>query len=139
DEEMLDDETVEMTGAAVPLLTVIVTAGEAPELPAASRATAVSVWAAFVAVVVVHEVEYGGVVRSPPILTPSSLNWTPTTPTLSAAVAVTVTVPVTAAAAVGAVMATVGARTSGPLSSWAGTLTRKASRRLPPRLLVQMK
>ena len=41
----------------------------------------------------------------------------------------------------GAVMETAGGVMSDapPVSSWAGTLTRKASRRLPPVLLVQMK
>ncbi len=45
---------------------------------------------------------------SAPRLAPSSRNWTPATPTLSAAVAVTVVVAETVAPAVGAVTETVG-------------------------------
>src|SRR2546425_13377176 len=45
---------------------------------------------------------------SAPRLTPSSLNWTPTTPTLSVAFADTVIVPETVAPADGAVMETIG-------------------------------
>src|SRR5947207_900765 len=51
---------------------------------------------------------YGAVRSSAPRFAPSSLNWTPTTPTLSLAFADTVTVPVTDAPAAGAVIATVG-------------------------------
>jgi hypothetical protein len=40
-------------------------------------------------VVVFHVTVYGETVSSLPRLPPSSLNWTPTTPTLSAALAVT--------------------------------------------------
>ena len=45
---------------------------------------------------------------SEPRLTPSSLNWTPTTPTSSVALAETVIVPPTVAPAAGAVTETVG-------------------------------
>ena len=55
--------------------------------PAASRAMAVRVWEPFVAVSVFQERAYGGAVISEPRFTPSSLNWTPTTPTLSEAFA----------------------------------------------------
>ena len=57
------------------------------------------------------------------------------------AVAETVTVPATVVPEIGATMATVGGVLSGrrPVSSGAGTLTRKASRRPRPMLLVQMK
>ena len=48
-----------------------------------------------------------------PRLAPSSLNWTPTTPTLSVAVAATVIGPATVAAAAGAVMETAGGVVSG--------------------------
>src|SRR2546428_48641 len=58
--------------------------------------------------VVSHEIEYGDPVSSAPRFTPSSWNWTPTTPTLSLAVAVTVVEPVTVAPATGAVTETVG-------------------------------
>src|SRR2546427_12384036 len=44
---------------------------------------------------------------------PSSWNWSPAIPALSAAVAVTAMVPVTVAPALGAVRATVGATVSG--------------------------
>src|SRR5438128_1534497 len=53
-------------------------------------------------------IAYGAVVSSVPRLAPSSLNCTPTTPTLSEAVAETVTVPETVAPLAGAVIATVG-------------------------------
>src|SRR5437762_1743429 len=90
------------------LSTVTVTAAEAAVFPAASRATAVRVWAPLVVVVLVHETEYGAAVTSAPRLAPSSLNWTPATPTLSVALAETVIVPATEAPAVGAVSETVG-------------------------------
>src|SRR5207248_1205480 len=57
-------------------------------LPAASRATAVRLCVPFTAVVVFHEIEYGALIDSAPRFAPSSLNCTPTTPTLSAAFAV---------------------------------------------------
>src|ERR1051326_2168290 len=88
--------------------TVTVTAADVVVLPAASRATAVSVCDALLAAVVSHEVAYGALVSSAPRFAPSSLNCTPTTFTLSDAVAVTVVVPVTVAPAAGAVTLTVG-------------------------------
>ena len=95
------------------LSTVTVTAAVAV-LPAASRATAVSEWLAFVLVVVFHEIAYGFVVSSAPRLTPSSLNCTPATPTLSDADAETVTVvPETVAPLAGAVNETAGSVVSG--------------------------
>src|SRR5207245_829497 len=103
---MLNADTKEITGGV--LSTVTLTAAEAAVLPAASRATAVRPWAAFVAVVVGQEIVYGAAVTSAPKLTPSSLNCTPTTPTLSVALAETVIVPETVALAAGAVMETVG-------------------------------
>ena len=76
-----------VSGAA--LVTVTVTAGlEVVVLPAASRATAVTVWVPLATVVEFHDTEYGAVVSSAPTLVPSTLNWTPATPTLSAALAV---------------------------------------------------
>src|SRR2546426_345457 len=133
--------TPAMVGGTVSLLTVTTTGAEGGTLPAASRATAVTVWLPLTAVAVFQETAYGAVVFSAPRLTPSSLNCTPATATLSEAVAETVTAPLSMAPAVGVVSDTVGAVVSPEvlLSSWAGTLTRKASRRLPPRLLVQMK
>ena len=53
--ERVDAATPEMTGGVRSLLTVMVTAPEMAVLPAASRATAVSVWAPLAAVVVSHE------------------------------------------------------------------------------------
>src|SRR5437867_1629182 len=100
-----------ITGDA--LSTVTLTAADVAVLPAASRATAVKVWDPLTASVVFHEREYGTVVSSAPRLTPSSLNCTPTTPTLSVALAETVTVPATVAPAAGAVIDTVGGVVSG--------------------------
>src|SRR5439155_24292340 len=90
------------------LSTVTLTAVEVAVLPAASRATAVKVCAPLVAVVVIHERVYGAEVSSTPRFTPSRLNWTPTMPTLSAALAVIVIVPATEAPEVGEEMETVG-------------------------------
>mgnify|MGYP001592020058 CR=1 FL=1 len=56
-----------------------------------------------------QEIEYGAVISSALKLFPSSLNWTPLTPTLSFAVAETVTEePETVAPSNGAVIETVG-------------------------------
>src|SRR5437870_2355515 len=107
---MPDDTTAEMIGGALSRVTP--TAAEVAVFPAASRATAVSVCAALEAPVVFHERVYGAAVTSVPRLAPSSLNWTPTTPTLSVALAEAVTVPATVTPAAGAVRATVGGVTS---------------------------
>src|SRR5207247_1930314 len=104
-------DTALITGGA--LSTVTLTAPEGAVFPAASRATAVRLCVALVAVVVVHETAYGAAVTSAPRLTPSSLNCTPTTPMLSVALAETVTVPATVTPAAGAVMETVGGVVSG--------------------------
>ena len=56
-----------------------------------------------------HEIEYGKVVSSAPKFAQSNLNCTPTTPTLSDAVAETVIVPLTVAPVVWEVIDTVGA------------------------------
>src|SRR5207237_122816 len=90
------------------LTTITLTAAEVVVLPAASRATAVRVCVALVAVVAAHERAYGAVITSAPRFAPSSLNCTPTTPTLSVALAETVTMPETVAPAAGAVIDTVG-------------------------------
>src|SRR5205809_612171 len=84
-------------GGVVSLNTVTVTAAEVVRLPAASRATAVSVCEPLLAVVVFQETEYGAAASSTPRLAASSRNCTPTTPTLSAALAVTLVVPPTVA------------------------------------------
>src|SRR5437773_2250059 len=77
-------------------------------LPAASRALVLSVWAPLGTVVVFQDTEYGATRSSAPRLAPSSLNCTPTTPTLSAAAAETVTVFETVAPPSGALIETVG-------------------------------
>jgi len=60
-------------------------------------------------VAVFQDTIYGEDASSLPRLAPSSLNCTPTTPTLSEAVAVTLTVPEIVAPPAGAVIDTVGA------------------------------
>src|SRR5213594_1570405 len=98
-----------------PFDTVTVTGTLEPTLLATSKAWAVRVWAPLVAVVVSQTIEYGGAVTSPPRATPSSLNWTVMTPTLSEAVADTITAePDTVAPSPGAVRTIVGAEVSDP-------------------------
>src|SRR5207245_4055284 len=120
---------IDTVGGGLSLRTVTLTAAAVAVLAAASRATAVRVWVALVAVVVFHERAYGAVVISAPRLAPSSLNWTPTTPTLSEAVAETVTVPETVEPAAGAVMETVGTVVSG--GARVVTVTSPETARLP--------
>src|SRR5712691_11911978 len=110
------EETVmlESTGGIVSTLeTVTPTPAEVAVLPAASRATAVKLWGPLDAKVVFQEIAKGAEVSSAPRLPPSSLNWTPTTPTLSEALAETVMVPETVNPGAGAVRATVGGVVSG--------------------------
>ena len=95
------------------LATVTTTLGAKPKLPAASRAFADSVCEPSTTAVVFHETEYGDEGSSAPSGAPSRRNCTPTTPTLSAAVAVTVVVPMTVAPAEGAVTLAVGTVVSG--------------------------
>src|SRR5437868_8307329 len=97
-------------------VTVTLIPAEAATLPAASRATAVSVCVPSLTVRVFQEVTKGSAVTSAPRLTPSTLNWTPTTPTLSLALADTVTALATVAPAAGAVIETTGGVRS-PLST----------------------
>ena len=78
-------------------------------LPAASRATAVRLCAPFETLPDGQLTEYGAVVSSAPRLPPSTLNCTPTTPTLSEEFAAKLTEPETVAPAAGLVRATVGA------------------------------
>jgi len=110
--EPFDGPVMETAGGVVSgivLLTVTETDAEVVWLPAASRATAVSVWLPFVTDVVFQETENGAEVFSAPKFVPSSLNWTPTTPTLSEAVAKTVIeLPETVLPDAGAVIDTVG-------------------------------
>src|SRR5207249_3606194 len=92
------------------LLTVTLTAAEVATLPAASRATAVTLCTPLLAVVLFHERVYGAVVTSAPRFVLSSLNCTPAmAPPLSEAVAETATaVPETMALLDGALIETVG-------------------------------
>src|SRR2546428_3631916 len=83
--------TLLRSGAA--LSTGTATAVEVAVLPAASRATAVRLWEPLATRVVFHKREYGAAVTSAPRFAPSTLNCTPTTPTLSVALAETVIVP----------------------------------------------
>src|SRR5256885_11109112 len=69
---------------------------------------AVKLWEPLATRVVFHEREYGAAVTSAPRLAPSSLNCTPTTPTLSVALAETDIVPATEAPEAGEEMETVG-------------------------------
>jgi len=84
---MLDPDTfappagavIDTVGGVGSLLTVTATPVDVLEFPAASRATAVSVWLPLVADVESQVSVYGVAVSSAPRLTPSSLNCTPTT------------------------------------------------------------
>src|SRR5438445_5372962 len=118
-------------GGVVSLNTVTVTAAEVVRLPAASRATAVSVCEPLLAVVVFHDIEYGVAVSSAPRLAPSNRNCTPTTPTLSEALAVTLVVPPTVAPETGEVMLTVGGVASGGVKLTLLSVLVEAVLRLP--------
>src|SRR6185295_1814733 len=108
------------------LLTVTVTAADVVVLPAASRATAVSVCVPLTTEVVFQVWLYVLAVSSAPRFAPSTLNWTPTTPTLSAAVAETETaLPETVAPAVGAVTDTVGDTVSVPVTVMVALVARR--------------
>ena len=74
----------------LPFATVTLTAAAVAKLPAASRATAVRLCTPSTTARVFQGVVYGAAVTSGPSVAPSSWNWTPTTPTLSEAVAETV-------------------------------------------------
>src|SRR5215470_13992328 len=69
------------------LATVTLIAADVVTLPLASRAMAVNTWLPFTALKVFHDMEYGGAISSGPRKTPSTMNCTPATPTLSFAVA----------------------------------------------------
>src|SRR5262245_50630572 len=74
-------------------------------LPAGSRATACRTWLPGVTFVVSQTAAYGIDVTSAPRGAPSTKNWTPTTPTLSDAIAQTETRLKTVDPAAGAAMA----------------------------------
>ncbi len=78
------------------------------EFPAASRAVAVNEYCPGATPVVSQETEYVLVVSSAPKLVPLRWNCTPTTPTLSVAVAGSVTIPDTVLPLEGAVRLTEG-------------------------------
>src|SRR3989344_1461004 len=99
-------------GGVTILSTVTPTGLEVVAFPAASRATAVIVCGLFAKVLVFHLIEYGVVVASAPTFVPSTLNCTPTTPTLSEAVALMVIVLEATESIAGVVRETVGAMVS---------------------------
>ena len=103
-----EDGAVMETAGGVVSATVTLTEAVVAILPAASRATAVRMCAPAEASAVFQLVAYGAVVTSAPRLAPSSMNCTPTTPTLSVALAEIVTVPATVAPLAGAVKETAG-------------------------------
>src|SRR5688572_27227255 len=106
----LDGAVSETVGACVsPLPTTIVRAADVVMFPAASRATAVTECVPLPTRAEFHERLNGELVSSVPAFAPSTLNWTPTTRTLSDALALSVTVPDTVAPLAGAVSATDGA------------------------------
>src|SRR6266513_403930 len=101
-------------GGGALLATVTVTGSETGlRLPAASRAMAVIVCEPSLTEAVFQGIEYGALVASAPRLTLSILNCTPTTPTLSEALAVKLVVPETVAPETGDVMLTAGGVVSG--------------------------
>ncbi len=106
-------EVIETVGGVVSVLfTVTVTTALVAVFPAASFATAVSVWLAFETDVVFQEKLYGADVSADPRFAPSTWNCTLAMPTLSEAVALTVIVPLTVALFAGVVIATLGGVTS---------------------------
>src|SRR5882672_3402718 len=118
-----------VSGAA--LFTVTVTGLEVVVLPAASRATAVRVCWPLLDPVVLTEIAYGAVVSSAPRAVPSEKNCTPTTPTLSEALALTAIVPETVAPLAGAVMLTAGGVVSGGGALFTVTVTAAEVVRFP--------
>jgi len=95
------------------LETVTVTEAEVVVFPAASRATAVRMWEPLETPDVFQVPEYGATVSSVPRLEPSSLNWTPATPTLSEAVAEMTVEAETTEVETGVVTVTAGGVVSG--------------------------
>jgi hypothetical protein len=107
---LFDGEVIETAGGVVSelLLTVTFTPALVVAFPAASLATAVSVWLPLATDLVLHEKLYGELVSADPTFPPSTCNCTLATPTLSEAVAFTVIVPFTVALFAGEVIETVG-------------------------------
>src|SRR5687767_8792881 len=111
------DTTAPLTGAVTttfgaPVSTTTETLADVVLLPAASRATALSVWVPAAAVAVFQTKLWGAVVTSDPRLVPFSLNCTPATPTLSIADATSAIEPETVNPVVGDVMEMTGATLS---------------------------
>src|SRR5258707_15499062 len=88
--------------------TVMVMDAEVLVLPAASRATAVSVCVPLATLVVSQAKANGALVSSMPAVAPSTMSWTPATPMLSEALALTIVVPATRTPTAGSVIATDG-------------------------------
>src|SRR5688572_8613243 len=125
--------TPEISGGG--LLTWTETGADTVELPAPSRAVAVTVCVPDATPRVLQETVYGERVASVPTAAPSTRNCTPATPTSSLAVAASVTVPLRDAPDAGDVTATVGAVLSpAPTSRCPGTFTTNASSRPVPAL-----
>jgi len=120
-------------GGVVSSATVTVTLAEVVVLPAASRATALSTCVPFVAAVGSQERAYGTTVSSAPRATPSRRNCTPTTPTLSLALAETVIVPVTGAPSVGDVIDTAGGSYRMRMQQWPRSRPNSRCQRHPER------
>jgi hypothetical protein len=108
-------------GGGVAFETVTAIAVETVLFPAASLATAVTVWDPLATADVFQDIEYGDDVSSAPTFVPSNLNCTPMTPTLSDAVAESVMTLDTVVPPLGAVRETVGATVSADTEDGPGT------------------
>lgn len=113
DDEVMPVGVLGAVVSATTLFTVTDIELDVAVLPAASLAVAVTVCVPLETPTVFHEPEYGATVSSLPRLTPSSLNWTPATPTLSEAEALRETEPLTVEPLDGEVTETEGAVVSG--------------------------
>ena len=103
-----DADCTTPTPSVTPSDTVTAIAADVVVLPAASRATAVTLWPPAVEVAMSQRTLYGAVVSSAPTALPSILNCTPATPTSSVALATRSTGSSSTAPAAGAVTSTVG-------------------------------
>src|ERR1051326_5725974 len=113
-------------GCGVEFDTVTTVSADLVVLPAPSRATAVSVCDPSATVVESQLIAYGTATSSAASGAPSTKNCTPTTSTLSDALARIVAMPFTDAPAIGALTATLGGVVSGgaPVTSNASTETK---------------
>src|SRR5438094_1594655 len=110
--EPLFGEVSDTTGGVTSFNTVTMTGAAVAVLPAASRVRAPRVWLPLATPMVFQGIVYGPTVSSAPSVAPSSRSCTPTTPTLSDALAETTADPETVAPVSGAVSETVGASAS---------------------------